>query len=235
MRITLPVMAAAALISLTVGCSSNQPAASRADITSPPAPPAATTTAPSAGPSSAASVAADTIPATVMLQAEDLRGAELGESDAADWSHIVPPNPCGTRRGSDRLRLAGVIKQAMYPLSRPERPTVIVEHVARYRADGAARLLSEIRAGANRCAGPVGADKRRWQLDKASGDTLVLKYVTTFKWSDTTVTKVTVIGVTKVGDAVVTVADAGWETRSGDVQLVQKLLSAAAKRAQGLA
>jgi hypothetical protein len=169
-----------------------------------------------------ASAPAYAVPAAAMLQPEDLNGAETTAVTDDYWSALRPPQPCGPY-ASAGLRRSDRAVQAMIGVG--ERPTVIVNDVATYRADGAHRYLRELRKGVAACGGEwsvlgtgVAGDesvllRRREYIDYAGAD------------------KDTYVVVARTGHALVVVADTGWETASGHESLVRRLSVAAVRRA----
>jgi hypothetical protein len=91
-----------------------------------------------------------------------------------------------------------------------DRPTVVLEHVALYRSDGARRYLGELRRALPTCAEP------RWTrlaTGIAGDESLLLglrEYVDHAQAS-----KFTVVLVARVERVLVVVADTGWETGRG--------------------
>ena len=123
----------------------------------------------------------------------------------------------------------------MYPLpGSPPRPTVIVQYVARYQAGGAGAALDEIKAAVGRCPEAAGERELRWKVEKAAADTLVLTAVGDMAIADLKFDHTTAVGLVAVGDALVLVADAGWENRSGQLKVVRELLPKAVDRAKAL-
>jgi hypothetical protein len=228
MRTPLLITSTALAVLLVAGCNQIQP------TTTPSTPDSAASPAVvPVGASASAPATAPVIPSAAMLQPEDLRGDVPEPASDDDWAHLTPPDPCGTGLDSDPLRLAADTQQAMIPSrGAVERPTVIVEHVARYKPGGADRLLAGIRAAVGKCPGPTGDGKQRWRLTEAADGTLLLTVRSEGDLAGMTVTHSTAVGVARVGDAIVVVADAGWENRSGDMKLVQELLPPAVQRAK---
>jgi hypothetical protein len=162
---------------------------------------------------------AATVPASAMLQSADLNLAATTPVTDDYWSALQPPQPCGPYR-SDSLRRAERAVQAMVGVG--DRPTVVVNDVAVYKADGAHRYLREVRRAV--CDGwsvldtGVAGDEsvlllRREHIDYAGVD------------------KDTFVVVARTGRALVVVADTGWETSSGHEALVRMLSVAAVRRA----
>lgn len=171
------------------------------------------------------------IPDAAMLQPADLRGATPQPFSGDEyWSALLPPQPCaGTAYPSAARRRADRAIHAVVGVG--ERPTVVLEHVATYRSDGARRYLRELRRGLAACAGPdhQGA---RWKVlatGVAGADSLLLRrrvyldYAATYQSS--------YLVVARTGRVVVVVADIGWETGSGHPALTRELGTRAVRRA----
>jgi hypothetical protein len=229
-RLFVTVLAAAAVALPTGGCGGSggrTPAAPTAAASAAGAGPAGST---GASPSAPASPV--TVPASALLQPGDLGGAKPDRPTTNDLDHLSPPTPClGNPYPSDALRLAAAKQRAVVPTRAGSTPVVVFEHVARYRSGGAAQLITELKAAVQRCPGPGGASQRRWKLVRDDGDTLLLHVTRQGGQDGRPVTHTTVVGVARVGDAVVVVADLGWEDGSGTEALVGALLPVALRRA----
>jgi hypothetical protein len=175
------------------------------------------------------------IPATAFIQAEDLGGAEIMTPDATLRPFLRPALPCGARRyHSLGLRRAAGSISFMHHYA--ERPTVVIEHVALYRADGARRYLAELRRAMGRhgCTDRTG----RWTVlrrDVAGRDSLLIRLrERTTGYEGRPIIKDTYLIVARVGRAVVTLSDIGWEESSGHAPVVRTLIPIALRRAAAL-
>jgi hypothetical protein len=170
------------------------------------------------------------IPDTAMLQSEDLRGATPEPVTDGYRSELRPPRPCvhGRYRSTTQLRAERAVS-ALIGVN--DRPTVVMEHVATYRSDGAYRYLRELRRALAACQGPdeLGG---RWTV-RATGvagdDSLLLQHRQYVDYAD--MYKDTYVVVARVGRVLVVLADAGWETASGHEPLVRELSTVAVRRA----
>jgi hypothetical protein len=163
-----------------------------------------------------------TIPDAAFLQPADLRGATLNPVTEDLWPDLRPPRPCtGTR-----LPNAEAERAMSVMIGFDERPTVVMEHLATYRSDGADRYLRELRRGLAAC-GDTG-----WTVlatAVAGDESMLLRLREYIDYAQTW--KNTYVLVARVGSAVVVVADNGWETGSGHEDLVRDLSTAAVHRA----
>jgi hypothetical protein len=107
-----------------------------------------------------------------------------------------------------------------------DRPTVVLEHVALYRSDGARRYLGELRRALPTCAEPGWT---RPATGIAGDESLLLGLREYVDHAQTP--KFTVVLVARVGRVLVVVADTGWETGSGHADLVRAIGAAAVRRA----
>jgi hypothetical protein len=171
-----------------------------------------------------ASAPAHSVPAAAMLQPADLNGADTTTVTDNYWSALRPPQPCGPY-ASNKLRRADRAVQAMIGVDDQSRPTVIVNDVATYAADGAQRYLRDVRKAVATCG-------HGWSV-RASGvagdESVLLRHREYIDYAQTN--KDTYIVVARTGRAVVVVADTGWETGSGQEALVRRLSVAAVQRA----
>ena len=171
-----------------------------------------------------------TIPDAAMLQPADLRGATLEPFADDHWSALLPPQPCaGTAYPSAALRRAGRSASALVGLN--DSPTVVLEHVAIYRSNGAHRYLRELRRGLAACDGPdhQGA---RWAVlatGVAGDESLLLRRRVFTDYADTYHNSYLIVA--RTGRVLVVVAGIGWETSSGDQALVRELGTKAVRRA----
>lgn len=173
------------------------------------------------------------IPDAALLQPEDLRGASMSPADDDSWPGLRPPQPCadGTYR-STALRRTDRAASALVGVD--ERPTVVVEYLAIYRANGAHRYLRELRRALNRCHG-IDEQGNRWKIlatGVAGRDSMLLRLRERFEFAGEIVTKNTYLAVARVGRALVMVADVGWEISDGHRALVRELITPAVRRAR---
>jgi hypothetical protein len=170
------------------------------------------------------------IPDAAMLQPEDLRGAFVSAVDGDTWSQLRPPQPCADRSyPSDGLRRDDRAVMAVVGID--ERPTVVVEHVATYRANGAHRYLRDLRRALAVCGG-IDEEGGRWTVlatGVAGDESLLLRHRTYLDYAD--MYHNTYLTVARIGRVLVVVADAGWETGSGHEPLVRELSTIAVWRA----
>ncbi|WP_204300711.1 hypothetical protein [Actinoplanes campanulatus] len=166
------------------------------------------------------------IPDGAMLGPEDLGGVAPLEVDRDSWVRLRPPQPC----------------EGDYPEAKAERavtavidanraPNAVMEYVGVYRPGEARRYLRELRDVLKVCEGTA------WRIEAtgvAGPDSLLLRYSDTFEHVDQWITHHTYLVVARKGRAVVLVADAGWETDSGDPALARKLITPALRRAAAL-
>ncbi|GAA0798708.1 hypothetical protein [Spirilliplanes yamanashiensis] len=229
MRRSLVIPAAALLTSLAVaGCA---PAAS-SEI--PAAPSGAAAGVPSQGGAQPSTEpAGPVVPGKALLQPGDLDGATPEKADATFWSYLLPPNACDKPHASDRLRLAAATRQALYADAGAVRPTVVVNHVARYEPGTASRVLAEIKDSVRRCPGTSAGGERRWTVTR-TGDKMVMLKIDSDIVYGAPVKHAAYVGVAVVGDGIVVVADAGFEASSGNQKLVDRLLPVAAERAEAM-
>jgi hypothetical protein len=204
------------------------------DGTGPSASPAPTSTTGEPAPSASAQEA--TIPAAALLQAADLGGVSPEPArDAAQ--HLRPPRPCSEPNPSDSARVSSTaVTAALTPATGQQgTPSVILETIVRYRHSVGPQAFSELTTALRRCPGELGKNKRRWEVvgDLRAGDEAILFRTTTqFVYGDETnlVTTTTPVGVARVGDDIVLVADLGWETTGGDESRVRRLVVTAVER-----
>jgi hypothetical protein len=171
-----------------------------------------------------ASAPAYAVPAAAMLQPADLNGAETNAVTGDYWAALQPPQPCGPYP-SARLRRADRAVQAMIGVG--ERPTVVVNDVAVYAADGARRYLRQLRRAVATC-GPG------WTVlatGVASDESVLLRHREHLDYAG--VDKDTYVVVARTGRAVVVLADAGWEIGNGHEAVVRDLAPVAVARAAG--
>ncbi|GAB7040848.1 MULTISPECIES: hypothetical protein [Catenuloplanes] len=172
------------------------------------------------------------IPGTAMLQPEDLGGAVTSPVDADRWNALRPPRPCAetNRYGGLPPRRDRAIS-AMVAVG--ESPTVVVEWVGSFRANGAQRYL---RAAVTNCD-DTDQGGGRWTVlstGTAGAESLLLRLTETFQYAGETMTRNTYLVVVRTGRTVVMVADVGWEISDGQRSLVERLVTPAIQRARTL-
>jgi hypothetical protein len=167
-----------------------------------------------------------------MLQPADLAGTPT--SPAADdlraW--LRPPMPCATYRSAGKVTAARAI-QVLYPVAETI-PTVLLEHVAVYRAGGAAQYLHELRRALAGCRGCT-EHGRGWRIvDTRVGtpDSILVRLTETVEYGDgASRLQSTYVAVARAGNAMVVLADLGWEAGDGHESLVRALAPIAVNRA----
>lgn len=177
------------------------------------------------------------IPAGALLQPADVRDAEPEPLPEGEFSYLRPLRPCGEERyPSDSSREDAVaVRYVPEPASGGEIPSVVTEFVGRHAPGGAAEQFEEIGAALKRCPGGLGEGERRWTIlgSPNAGDQSVLVRVDQ-KESYADEKKETVsryAALARVGDAIVVVADLGWENTGGSEKLVRELIGKAVQRA----
>jgi hypothetical protein len=208
---------------------------------------------------SATAAPAAPVPDSAMLQPADLGGVEVTAAPADLRPYLRPPRPgpAGWYR-SQSLRQADRAVSAVVPVG--ERPTVVLEYVATYRAGGASRYLRELhmavscpgrRAGMMPWHGVMGSGpagygpgqagarsdgpNRRWSVVDAGlagpGSLLLRLDERIVDPGGQPLTRSTYVAVARTGATVVVVADLGWETGSGHEAVVRDLIGPAVRRA----
>jgi len=200
----------------------------------------APTRAPAAGPlsdaaeqtatSSVRSARYASIPDSAMLPSLVQYEAEPLPADA--WPALRPPQPCadGPYRSAALRRVDRTVSGLV---GVGERPTVLVEHVTIYRANGAQSYLRQLRRALDRCAG-TDARGTEWTVlatGVAGRDSLLLRMREEVDYGDRLVVKDTYLAVARVGRAVVVVADVGWEDGDGHEPLVRESITTAVRQA----
>jgi hypothetical protein len=177
-----------------------------------------------------ASAPQPSIPAAALLQPEDLRGATPTPVTDDYWSAMRPPQPCADAPyPSAALRRADRAVSALIGVD--DRPTVVMEHVATYRSNGAHRYLRELRRALAACDGLDQHDPHWTVLGTgvAGDESLVLRLREYIDFADTY--KDSYLVVARVGRVLVVLADTGWETAGGHLALVRELSTTAVRRA----
>ncbi|MBB2948329.1 hypothetical protein FB565_008112 [Actinoplanes lutulentus] len=231
MQINAFRIAAAGLLtaSLTACSSASDTTASAASV--PPSPSGSASAAPSAS-------AAVGIPGGALLQPSDVRGAESQPLEKGEFSHVRPLRPCGDGRyPSDESRTAAVAMR--YTVGGAEggsTPTVVTEFVGLHTGTGAADQFTAIQSGLKECPGGLGDGERRWVVLDTGDDALVVRIDQRFSYADEAPSTVShYAAASRVGNAIVVVADLGWENLGGSEELVRDLITKAEKRAATLA
>lgn len=158
-----------------------------------------------------------------MLGPDDLGGVAPLEVDRDSWVRLRPPQPC---EGDYPEAKAERAVTAVIDVNRA--PNAVMEYVGVHRSGEARRYLRELRSVLKVCEGTA------WRIEAtgvAGPDSLLLRYSDTFEHVDKWITHHTYLVVARKGRAVVLVADAGWETDSGDPALARKLITPALRRA----
>jgi hypothetical protein len=170
------------------------------------------------------------IPDAAMLQAADLGGATPTPVTDDYWSALRPPQPCSDHQyPGAALRRTDRAVSALIDVD--GRPTVVMEHVAIYRADGAHRYLRELRRALKACGG-VDAQGSRWSVlvtGVVGDESMLLRRREYIAYADTY--KNTYLVVSRTGRVLVVLADTGWETADGHSDLARELSVAAVRRA----
>lgn len=161
-----------------------------------------------------------TVPDAAMLQADDLGGVEPLAVDDESWPALRPPRPCGLTVPAP---LADRAVSAVIDVD--QGPEVIMEYVAVHRPGAAHGYLQRLRKAARAC------DDGVWRLADAGRDRLVLRWTRTWEHVGERITHHTFVVIARTGPAIVLVADAGWETGSGDRAIAEKVLTRATARA----
>ena len=170
------------------------------------------------------------IPDAALLQPEDLGGATPTPVTDDYWSALRPPQPCADAPyPSAALRRADRAISALIGVD--DRPTVVMEHVATYRSDGAHRYLRELRRAVASCDGLDRHDPHWTVLGTgvAGDESVVLRLREYIDYADTY--KDTYLVVARIGRVLVVLADTGWETGDGHLALVRELSTTAVRRA----
>jgi hypothetical protein len=223
---SIRLVAGAGLLSVALtGCTSGSGSATGA--------PATAAARSSAAPASTA-VRDDGIPGTALLQPADVRGAQAEPMEEGESAHVRPLRPCGDDRyPSDGSRTDAVAMRYVVP--GPEQgstPSVVTEFVGRHEAGGAAAQFGDIRAALDRCPGGLGEGQRQWTIVESAADSMLVRIDQRFSYADeepATVSHYAALATVK--DAVVVVADLGWENMGGDEKLVRDLIGKAEQRA----
>ena len=166
------------------------------------------------------------IPAAALLQPADLGGATPGPVTEDLWPGLRPPQPC-SGAALDSAAFVQDQRAMSVMIGFGELPTVVMQHVATYRVDGAERYLAELRRNLAACGGDTG-----WTVlatGVAGDESMLLRLREWVDYAETT--KNTYVLVSRVGSAVMVLADTGWEAGNGHESLVRDLSAAAVRRA----
>lgn len=174
------------------------------------------------------------IPATAVLQPDDMRGATAVPLAQGEFAHVRPLRPCGTEPyPSDGTRTSAVALRYDVPgTEQSSTPSTVVEFVGRHESGGAAAQFTEITAALKRCPGGLGKDQHRWTVLESDDHSMLVKIEQKLSYADEAPATVThYAALSTVNNAVVVVADLGWENLNGSEQLVRTLIAKAETRA----
>ncbi|WP_433788949.1 hypothetical protein [Actinoplanes sp. CA-252034] len=194
-------------------------------------------TSPAAAEASTRAAAADGIPAGSLLQPADVGGAEAAKLEQGSYAHLRPLRPCGEERyPSDASRTDAVAVQFPVPGEQQgSTPSVVVQFVGRHEPGGAAEQFRDIGAALKRCPGGLGEGERKWEVIESDGDAMLVRIGQRFAYADEEPATVNhYAALSRVNDAVVMVADLGWENSDGSEKLVRDLIAKAEQRAATL-
>jgi hypothetical protein len=165
------------------------------------------------------------IPDSVLLQPDDLAGAQPAEGGPAP-EHPLPPQPCPDSPGATPLaaRTVAVVYQPSGSGYRHQ----VYELVARYEPGVAAQVAEDLRDAITRCGtGPEGV-RHRIVTDNRQGPHSMTLWR---EFNDGDRFDAYVVGV--AGDYLVVTLDTGWGTAQGDLTTVSDLGARAIRRAGG--
>ncbi|MEU4689665.1 hypothetical protein [Actinoplanes sp. NPDC023714] len=168
------------------------------------------------------------------MQPADVRDAEAAPLDQGLYSHVRPLRPCGDDRyDSDASRTDAVAMRYIVPGAEANStPSIVTEFVGLHSAGGAAEQFTEIEAALEKCPGGLGEDEHKWTVLDSADDSLVVRIDQRYAYADQTPETVSnYAALSVVGDAVVVVADMGWENMGGSEDLVRSLITKAEERA----
>ncbi|MEU4625149.1 hypothetical protein AB0G04_34890 [Actinoplanes sp. NPDC023801] len=177
------------------------------------------------------------IPAAALLQPADVHDARPESLEEGEFAHVRPLRPCrGDRYPSDATRTDAVAKRYVVPGEQGgSTPSVIVQFVGRHTSGGAADQVRDILAALDRCPGGLGKDEYRWDVLESSAETTLVRIGQRFSYADEEPATVNhYAALTRVGDAVIVVADLGWENMDGSEPLVRELITKARERAAAI-
>ncbi|WP_328473778.1 hypothetical protein OHA21_13400 [Actinoplanes sp. NBC_00393] len=201
-----------------------------------PATETAPATASSAGPPASAGPEPATtgIPGSALLQAADVNDAEPEALEQGDLAVYRPLRPCGTEPyPSDKTRTDAVaVRYVVDPTAAGTAPVVVVHFIGRHTPGGAAEQFDHIGAALKRCPGGLGEGERQWTVLESSDDRMLVRIDEMITYGGEKPAKVSYYaGLARVGDAVVTVTDLGWEDIGGSEKVARDLLGKAVQRA----
>ncbi|BEL03699.1 hypothetical protein Q0Z83_018900 [Actinoplanes sichuanensis] len=186
---------------------------------------------------SSTTAAATGIPASALLQPDDVGGVQAEPLEQGQFSHVRPLRPCGEERyPSDDSRTDAVaVRYAVPGQEEASTPSVVVEFVGRHRGGGAAEQFEDVGAALKKCPGGLGEGQHRWDVIESSGDSMLVRIGQKFAYADEEPATVNhYAALSRVNDAIVVVADLGWENSDGSEQLVRELIRKAEQRAAAL-
>jgi hypothetical protein len=183
------------------------------------------------------SAAATGIPAAALLQPEDVGGVSAEPLEQGQFSHVRPLRPCGEQRyPSDGSRTDAVaVRYAVPGQEEASTPSVVVEFVGRHQPGGAAEQFKDVGAALQKCPGGLGEGQHKWEVIESSGDSMLVRIGQRFSYADEEPATVNhYAALSRVNDAIVVVADLGWENSDGSETLVRELIRKAEQRAATL-
>ncbi|SDT23184.1 hypothetical protein [Actinoplanes derwentensis] len=184
--------------------------------------------------SASTAAAVSGIPAEALLQSADTRGAEAQSLEQGVFPHVRPLRPCGaTPYPSDSTRTDVVAMRYTVPgAEQASTPSTVVQFVGRHQAGGAAAQFTEIGAALEKCPGGLGKDQHKWTIVDSDADSMLVRIEQKVSYGDEDPATVAhYAALSTVNDAVVVVADLGWENMDGSEQLVRDLIAKAEERA----
>ncbi|MEV0900030.1 hypothetical protein [Actinoplanes sp. NPDC049802] len=199
--------------------------------------PAAPASAAPTGASTPAPASPAGIPAAALLQPADIRGARPENLEQGEYAYVRPLRPCGDARyRSDSTRTAAVAKRYVVPGPGQETvPTVVVQFIGRHSAGGAAGQVQDIDAALAKCPGGLGEGRRKWDIIESDADSILVRIGQRFSYADEEPATVNhYAALARVNDAIVVVADMGWENMDGSEDLVRDLIGKARQRAEAV-
>ncbi|GAB7045077.1 hypothetical protein [Catenuloplanes indicus] len=182
---------------------------------------------------SSAGAAVAAIPDAALLHADDLGGAEVTEVPAGVRTDLRPPIPCP---GLVRYPGAPVTARTVGGVfCRQDEPTVVLEQVAVYHGQDAARYTRALRNALTRCpAFHRCSHGTRWTvLDRGvAGDDsiLVAQARPAGGFVGEPIVQTSYLLVARHGTVVMTLSDIGWETGDGHEAVIRVLMDVAFAR-----
>jgi hypothetical protein len=224
--ISLPLAACATTPTGSGGAPSPQPASTPSD-------------AAKIGSAPAEPTSSRVIPAGALLQPADLNDAMLRTVEQGDFGHLRPLRPCNGGAGrypSDGGREAAVAVTTEYQENKELTATVVMEYLALHKPGSAADVIDDVRQALRRCPGGLGKDEYRWKIigsGIAGDESILVRMEDTMTLPDGKKdVRQTYAALARVGDAVLVVADLGWEFAGGDERKVRALTKKAVERAR---